>query len=101
MGKTNELDFPEPLGPMTEVKYVSPKSKTWRPLYDLKSACTRSQYLSSLPIVDSRRRSILKSSSRMSLPILLRKELKPADKLDTKTSSVWLENEKMVVPRRT
>lgn len=33
-----ELDLPEPLGPMIEVKYESPKGKTWCPLYDLKSA---------------------------------------------------------------
>lgn len=32
-----ELDLPEPLGPMMEVKYASPNSNVWWPLYDLKS----------------------------------------------------------------
>jgi hypothetical protein len=34
---TYEFDFPEPLGPMMEVKYESPKRSMWCPLYDLKS----------------------------------------------------------------
>jgi hypothetical protein len=36
-GRAYEFDFPEPLGPIMEVKYESPKRSMWCPLYDLKS----------------------------------------------------------------
>jgi hypothetical protein len=43
-----EFDFPEPLGPMIDVKYESPNCNTWCPLYDLK---LNSSSASNLPMV--------------------------------------------------